>query len=230
MAGAIKYFIYRAEGGKGGYGFIAETRELTYDDDGSISFINLAQMKGWIVVGNPDPLDINWISFFVRAPETAPNSGYARASPKTLVAVNPAAGALHVQVTAPENLAGFQTGSQTHELVMRRPIDAEIDGEGVQLRVIYPRSAPATENLRLEAPLIAGKSTGDPLRVLAGKTFGFSQLRFERDFKGVGENISLASASNRASAFGPSSPRTAATKNSCSSLKWALKRFCIHQS
>ncbi len=161
------------------------------DDDGSISFINLAQMKGWIVVGNPDPLDINWISFFVRAPETAPNSGYARASPKTLVAVNPAAGALHVQVTAPENLAGFQTGSQTHELVMRRPIDAEIDGEGVQLRVIYPRSAPATENLRLEAPLITSKSTGDPLRVLAGKTFGFSQLRFERDFKGVGENISL---------------------------------------
>lgn len=33
VTGATKYTIYRAEGGRGGYGFLAETQELTYTDD-----------------------------------------------------------------------------------------------------------------------------------------------------------------------------------------------------
>lgn len=159
--------------------------------NGDISYISASQMKGWDVVGNPDPTDVNWVAFYVRLPEVTPNSGYARVSGyKILVTISPGAGDNHIQVNAPENLAGFQTGAQTYELILNRPIDAEIDGEGVQLRVLYPRTAPATENIRLEAPLISGKSTGDPLRVLAGKTFCFSQLRFERDFKGIGTGIS----------------------------------------
>jgi len=161
------------------------------DDEGGINLSDVDDMKGWTYVGNPDPVEINWISFAVRLPETPPNSGYAKGSGyKTLVTVSPSAGANHVQVDNPENLAGFQSGAQTNEVILRRPIDAEIDGEGVQIGVIHPRSAPTSENIRLNAPLISGKSTGDPLRVLAGKTFCFSQLRFERDFQGIGDNAS----------------------------------------
>jgi hypothetical protein len=155
------------------------------DENGDIVYTNIDQMKGWQYVGNPDATQINWISFFVSLPEAQLHSGYATASGKSIQA-NQSADDLYIQVDNPENLMGLGNGWNGGEVVLKRAIDAEIDGEFVNLAVIHPKSSPGATNVRLSAPLLAGITTADDLRVLAGRTFCFSQVRFERDFKGTG--------------------------------------------
>lgn len=178
------------------------------DNYGDITTNNPDQMKGWEAQGDPDADEINWISFSVTLPEPRPNgeldssgdpitdpSGYATPTGKE-IKQSEAVGAFYIRVDNPENLMGLSNGwSGGGEAVLKRGLDGEIDGEYINPVVIHPKSAPGGgQNIRLAAPLL-NTITYDPppgtnsdyLRILSGRTFCFSQVRFERDFKSTGE-------------------------------------------
>ena len=160
------------------------------DINGNISFIDPDQMKGWQVTGNPDPTNIDWIAFYVELHETDP--GYAVSGGKQL-ANAASAGDQYIELTNPEEIAGYAPGTMTTTRTMQRTIECEIvkggTAETVHVLMIHPPSAPGTTNVLLDYPLIHNFAATAKLYVKGGKSFSFSQLHFERNFQESGQEI-----------------------------------------
>jgi len=160
------------------------------NEDGTIDFGDTTQMKGWTVVGNPDPILINWLSFSFELHEADP--GYATSSGKSLTSTANQ-GDFFIKVNDPQHLGGWPTGDNTRRM-FSRPVDCLLIGspttkrENVEVQLVNCEYAsPAGRNIRLNAPLINSYTTAAKLWVKAGKTISFSQLHLERDFQEGGE-------------------------------------------
>ncbi len=160
------------------------------DVDGNISLIDPDQMKGWEATGNPDPTNIDWIAFFIDLQE--PDPGYAVSTGKKLAA-GVTAGDQYIQLTDPEQIAGYAPGTMTTTRTMQRTIECDIvqggTTETVHILMIYPPSTPGTTNVLLEYPLLNSFTAAAKLYVKGGKSFSFSQLHFERNFQESGQEI-----------------------------------------
>jgi len=154
------------------------------DIDGNLNLSDIEQMKGWGYTGVPDPLHIHWVAFWVKLDEADP--GYAVSSGKVIQA-NATPGSFYLRLPAPENLVGYDTGKISTR-GLSRPIRCLLVGdpttkrEDVWVSMIYPPDT--TDNVLLTRPLLnTYQANIARLYVLAGKSWSFSQLHFEKNYQ-----------------------------------------------
>lgn len=145
---------------------------------------NVTDLHGWIPVGTPDPMDINWVSISVFCAEASPGHG-----PGQALTVGSAAGTQYLAVANPELFAGLDgTGTSTKRFWQESVclVQKGATSEEVRLRGTSLDSTPAPYNVELAKELNNNYNLPGPtprLYLKGGWTICFSQLYFERNLR-----------------------------------------------